>query len=394
VEELRERVGARVAVTMDAGLGAFARRGSALRRAPALSPAAGYMPLVERVPSAGGGQPVAKPASPPSPGKKALTMSSMKAYAFRSTTQALLSSDDHVPVDEWEAYAGKVGVVFPLDPRKLAWDMVMLNFVLFVCVVMPFQMGMGVQAEGVWSALESVTVVAFIADLLLNFRVAYLDGDVYVIDTRQIAQRYVTGGWFVIDFLSSFPYDALDWLFDPDGNGGVGGAESFRMLRTLRILRLLRLFKALRIEEVLSRLEERTGVDMHLLSLLKIVGVILYLTHLQGCVWFYLHRHVRETGADDDPITWLTEYERRTGEAVLDAAVWSRYMLAVYWALATLTTGAPPPPPHRSRRRRTAAAAPQSPPRRPAAPPRAPQPADRSICARPRSWVRRRHRGQ
>ena len=47
----------------------------------------------------------------------------------------------------------------------------------------------------------------FIADLFLNLRTSYMDGDGNeIVDTKRIAKRYLVT-WFTVDLLSSIPFD-------------------------------------------------------------------------------------------------------------------------------------------------------------------------------------------
>jgi len=106
-------------------------------------------------------------------------------------------------------------------------------------------------------------------------------------------------------------------------------------------------------------------------SLIKLLVGIVYLMHLLGCVWFYLHlcaaRAAHPIPSDDaytphsetvlsgplsspdsndrisardervltDTVTWLTTYDGGSG---VHAGVWVQYLYSIYWALTTLTT--------------------------------------------------------
>ena len=111
-------------------------------------------------------------------------------------------------------------------------------------------------------------------------------------------------------------------------------------------------------------IEERLRFNMQYLQLVKMVAGILYLMHLFGCGWFYLHLSVYErvthtdgrgdgggVQTDAEVYTWLTEYDGGSG---VHATVWVQYLDSIYWALMTLTTvcpasydPAPPPTPPR-----------------------------------------------
>lgn len=61
--------------------------------------------------------------------------------------------------------------------------------------------------------LDVVVDVMFGLDIFLCFRVAYQDEQlVYVTEPRMIAHNYLRG-WFIIDFLSTFPIDRIIMAF-------------------------------------------------------------------------------------------------------------------------------------------------------------------------------------
>ena len=51
--------------------------------------------------------------------------------------------------------------------------------------------------------------ISFLADIILNFRTAFVNkkGEV-VQDTRRIAKQYLRG-WFLLDFVAALPFDLL-----------------------------------------------------------------------------------------------------------------------------------------------------------------------------------------
>ena len=76
---------------------------------------------------------------------------------------------------------------------------------------------------------------------------------------------------------------------------------------------------------------------MQYLQLIKMVGGILYLMHVFGCGWYYLHFCEVENAAVEgrEAVSWLTEYGDGRGP---EQNKWVQYLDAIYWALTTLTT--------------------------------------------------------
>ena len=100
---------------------------------------------------------------------------------------------------------------------------------------------------------------------------------------RKDIARHFFRHWFVVDFLSSMPWDPILAACVPaDGCSivacyhchracSVGGSASLgHIFKALRALRLLRLFKLLKLNVLFNRLEERFNVNHHLLRLVKV----------------------------------------------------------------------------------------------------------------------------
>lgn len=142
-----------------------------------------------------------------------------------------------VPDDVHEA-PPKNGVFLPIQPWKELWDLVVLVFILYSAVMVPFRICFDSPALGWWFWAEQLVTGAFLLDVCFNFNTAYMVDDRWVISRPQIALRYLQG-WFWIDAPSSVPVELIDLLLEGDN-------ESLGMLRFLRLFRLLRLLRLLK----------------------------------------------------------------------------------------------------------------------------------------------------
>ena len=106
--------------------------------------------------------------------------------------------------EDWERYTTMSGLLFPVAPRKFAWDLLILFLILYSSVTVPFRLGMNHAAEGAWWIFEVSVSLCFITDLCITFNTAYFDGDQFVLDRERIRNNYLKG-WFVIDLTSSIP---------------------------------------------------------------------------------------------------------------------------------------------------------------------------------------------
>jgi heme/copper-type cytochrome/quinol oxidase subunit 4 len=114
--------------------------------------------------------------------------------------------------------------------------------------------------------------VLFGLDVLISFRTTIVDevSKVEIKDAREIAKRYILRGRFIVDVISSIPFDALvDTHSDK--------------LKLISILKLARIFRFTRIISFLNATE-----DFKLsLKLFKLIFYLVIYLHLQACAWFF-----------------------------------------------------------------------------------------------------------
>ena len=111
----------------------------------------------------------------------------------------------------------------------------------------------------------------------------------------------------------------------------IDETSNLAMLRFLRMFRLLRLLRLLRLEQYIDALEERVKANLSVLRILRMMLKLLFLMHLLGCFWALIGRLGYETN-------WLAAYATEDGATALTSPAHIQYLIAVYWALTTLTT--------------------------------------------------------
>lgn len=100
---------------------------------------------------------------------------------------------------------------------------------------------------GVW---EKIVDASFVLDIIFNFRTAYTGDEptnFVVTSLRPVAVRYLKG-FFVIDFLSTVPWDVV---LANDGLGIFQLVKLSKLMKLLRMARALKLVRILRLIKVL-----------------------------------------------------------------------------------------------------------------------------------------------
>merc|ERR1719316_1484397 len=95
--------------------------------------------------------------------------------------------------------------------------------------------------------------------------------------------------------LGDLPPSKLALENDCDAPKVLRSAKALKMARMARILPLLRVMKSMKACRFLSRLEELVhgmwAAFTALVSIMKALLTVLWLGHLQGCLWFLLASH-------------------------------------------------------------------------------------------------------
>ena len=167
-------------------------------------------------------------------------------------------------------------------------------------------------------------------DILFNCFTGYITDMGHVVREPKLAFRHYLFGWLSIDVLSTFPFD---WFM-----GLVLGAaaDQWRLTKLLRTLRLVKLVRLLKMEKLFGRYEDVLTMNPMVLRMLKLLIIMMFIAHINGCLWFGL---VSQSGFDDN---WAAVYciTNNAGvEQCLDSmGTGSKYMASVYWAFTTMTT--------------------------------------------------------
>lgn len=123
-----------------------------------------------------------------------------------------------------------------------------------------------------YKAITWIIDFLFGLDVLISFRTTMVDETtkLEIKDARIIAKNYILRGRFIVDVVSSIPFDAL---IDSHSD----------KLKLISILKLARIFRFTRIISFLNATE-----DFKLsLKLFKLIFYLLIYLHLQACAWFF-----------------------------------------------------------------------------------------------------------
>jgi hypothetical protein len=225
--------------------------------------------------------------------------------------------------------------MLPLDPEgafRQCWDLLCMLLLLYCSFYVPFGIAFLESSSGLHSRMSPSEVfglfvdTVFMIDIGLSFVTAVENEGAIIRDTRLIARHYART-WLAPDLAGSFPFDTvLTSLLDE----GAGGAGSTTFIRALRFVRMLKLVRALKFVSRLNKLKSREGFE----ALAPAIGVsssvfaLAFTAHLLGCLFTMI------LAAEPEGDNWLASY----GADLPAADTATRYVVALYWAMVSITT--------------------------------------------------------
>ena len=160
----------------------------------------------------------------------------------------------------------------------------------------------------------------------------------YVTHPNLIAKRYLSS-WFIVDFLSSFPFVHIVYLFvslhDHFHSIPTEDHSALVMFEYLRLLRMLKLLRLIQIVKMFKMIQQHTfdHQTLSIISIAKIICIMLLTTHYFACFWYGIGVWSHSEGMT----SWIEVIQEEHGES---AERFVKYSYAFYWAMVTLfTTG-------------------------------------------------------
>ena len=124
--------------------------------------------------------------------------------------------------------------------RPVDWQLVILLAMLYVSTITPYEVTV-MDSTPLWlRVLNYGFDFIFFIDMSLQFFQGYHDADLkqMVYDPYLICRQYVST-WFVIDFLSIFPFDDVLKVVSGDRGKGTDGTQFLRLVKLARLAKLV-----------------------------------------------------------------------------------------------------------------------------------------------------------
>ncbi|KAH8053520.1 voltage-gated potassium channel [Aureococcus anophagefferens] len=237
---------------------------------------------------------------------------------------------------------GWVPMISPTGNGRVAWDLLIAIFLLYITMVEPLSLSFLPDAVLAWGTplgtINRVVDVVFLVDICLNMRTGYVNEDKALVMDPKLARTAYLQSWFPLDFVSSMPpvIEVVMFAAKSSSSGG-SGARIVRLARVLKISKLLRLAKLMKLTDRDSAFADSvedfmaSSSSMFAVRCFSMMVASFVLAHLLACFM-----------AVSGP-GWLETYvpDGRPGARDVSPDDWywfRQYVVAFYWAFTTMTS--------------------------------------------------------
>jgi hypothetical protein len=257
---------------------------------------------------------------------EALKITSLKTEAWDLGTDQL-DFDKSAPdlEDDDPLTTPKKYEIFPLDPEmtlKQLWDLFCMLLLIYCSFSVPYSIAfIESDSSGALTSMDYADIaidIIFMIDIALTFVTQFENQGIMEKDFGIIARHYITT-WFAPDLAGSFPFDMV--IASSMGSDGDLGA--------MKLIRMVRLVRAIKFLNKLNKLRKKEGMEAFgpAIGICSAMFILLFCAHFLGCFFTLL-------ASTEHGLTWLTRYDAD----IYTRDNFTRYVVALYWAVISLTT--------------------------------------------------------
>jgi len=230
------------------------------------------------------------------------------------------------PVTAAMAAAASPWLVSPEAPFFRAWDPTIMLLLVITASLTPYEVAFLEEVAQDFDALwwlNRFIDVCFVGDMCLQFFVVrWLSTEQrYTTSARETTSIYIRG-WFVIDFVSVFPWEFVGGMLNDES------VQSLGVLRIVRLFRLLKLVRLVRASRILKRWEASLELRYSVMHLAYFLMLCVAVSHWLACLW--------RLSVDD--LTRLDTWVGANRDTVDVTNPASVYVASLYFAVYSVTT--------------------------------------------------------
>lgn len=219
-------------------------------------------------------------------------------------------------------------IIYPQSKVIQAWDIIIFILILYCIIVNPIEIAF-IENEKATFYINLFVDFMFMTDVVLYFFRAFERKNNEVKDDRCLIVKNYLCGWFLLDFISAFPYTLIF-----QSNNHVG--EIVRISRLTKMTKMIRLLRFLRSIKFFNQTEKLPGClkkllhqDSFIKGIFRTGLFTLLMVHIVACLWKFAAEFDQNEVKDSN---WLKE------EAFKNLTDFEIYIACLYWAIQTVFT--------------------------------------------------------
>lgn len=237
-------------------------------------------------------------------------------------------------------------ILLPHSSFRSVWDFYIGILLLYVGAFIPYRLSYLGELKGFMKSLEIFVDISFGIDIILNFVTAYETADGRLeVRMKKIAERYVKG-YFFLDLIATFPFEWAIRTMQAQQVSGVNHVSKLskmpKLFKIIKMTRFLKILRVYRLTRFIREVEINYNIHQGVSRLINIVVVILFATHLVGCLWHAIGVELDVDKAIESCLNQGDEESLQDGwicrEGLSERSLWHKYVASLYWAFSTLTT--------------------------------------------------------
>lgn len=215
---------------------------------------------------------------------------------------------------------------------RIFWDTLILIFILYDLITVPVQISFSVTFPTFLNAIDYIIATFFILDIFMTFNTGYYSKGIVIQIRKKIAMHYIRL-WFWLDILVSFPYEFFGNRAEAEDDEDLfdyhSGSSMVKVIRIFKLIKIIRVLRVLKVNSFVRKIEgyfQFSPAVNGFISFFKLAFNILFLAHFIACFWHLIGFINR------GPTNWLIQ------AGVYDTSADERYVISLYWAIATMIT--------------------------------------------------------
>lgn len=211
--------------------------------------------------------------------------------------------------EEEDSQANSKWILRESGQLRFYWDLIVISLAIYTSIVTPFFIAFDPDFGDhvIFTFNDWMVNIIFIFDIGVNFRTTYINtktgNEIY--NSKRIAKKYVLGGKFWIDLISSIPFDNIE----------------IEALSALGALGMLKLIRTARISKIIQHLNLKNITKTYLKTAQLLFNILLYI-HLQACIWWLIVKVEENWVPNMDFIFFSTTLYKEN--------IWYQYWSAMY----------------------------------------------------------------